>query len=306
QKVVFTKDFEATSIAFEMESGSSVEGKAICSDGLAASGWEIYAKPVWWNSVYCAYSYPIDANGFFVMEHVLPGDYQVGINIPRGDGSSGLWSTKMELLPEDGFITLNIPKPSPHIRVSISGTLEFLGGEMDRGIWITARDDSGNYGTTYIRKGQKDFTIDNLVPGLYKIDFNLSGTTKIFRNIKAPSEELVFEIPMKKKVSLRGKILDKESGEPIIKFKARVSGQNYWQEIKDSDGIFEIQTNGENCQRVQIKADGFALKTSQEICPDANELAIIELGIGGAIDGIVLDEKREPIQGAKISYRYRR
>ncbi|MFC1677994.1 sigma-70 family RNA polymerase sigma factor [Planctomycetota bacterium] len=308
QKFIFTKDFEAKSIAFEMKTGFSVEGKAICSDGHPASGWEIYARPVWWNSVYCAYSYPIDANGVFVLEHVLPGDYQVGINIPEGGGSSGLWSTKMALPPEDGFIELNIPKPSPHIRVSISGTLEFLGGEMERGIWITARDDSGNYGTTHIRKGQKDFTITNLVPGLYKINIDPMGSeaTKIFRNIKAPSEGLIFEIPMKKKISLRGKVLDKESGEAIAKFKARVSGQNYWQEIKDPDGIFEIQASGEKCQRVQIKADGFALKTSQEICPDANELTMIELGIGGAIEGIVLDEKRKPIQGAKISYRYRR
>ncbi|MBW8036305.1 MAG: sigma-70 family RNA polymerase sigma factor, partial [Planctomycetes bacterium] len=191
QKVVFEQFNEIKTIVFEMKAGVSVEGIAICSDGLAACGWEVYAKPTWWHSIYCALDYPIEEDGSFILKHVLPGDYQVGINIPRGDGSTGLWSTKMELPPEDALIALDIPKLSPHGRVSISGTLELLGGEMERGIWITAIDDSRNFGTIYIRKGQKDFTIENLIPGLYKIDFNISGTTKTFRNIKAPSEGLV-------------------------------------------------------------------------------------------------------------------
>ena len=306
QKVAFETFNETKTLVFEMKKGISIEGQAVCSDGLAASGWKVYAKPVWWHSVHCAFSYQIDENGLFVLKHVLPDDYHVGINIPRGDGSSGLWSTKMALPPEDGFIELNIPKPSPHVRVSISGTLEFVNGEMERGIWITARDDSGNSGTTYIQKGQKDFSIDSLVPGLYKISFDLSGTTKIFRNIKAPSEGLVFEIPMKKKVSLRGKVLDKNSGEPVTKFKLMVMGQNYWQEIEDPTGIFEIQAIGEDCKRVVIKANGYASKLSQEVCPDANEPTLIELGIGGAIEGKVVDEKGSPVENANISYLYGR
>ena len=309
KKIIFEKFNEIKTIAFEMKTGIPVEGKAICSDGLAASGWEIEARPIWWHGTHSKRGETINEDGTFTLPYITSGLYKVGISIRSGDASMGLWSTDINLPPENGFVELSIPKPSPHGRVSISGTIKFVGGEASRGVWVNVRSSTGHFGSIHLPKGERDFTIDNLVPDLYTVDFDvMSGEAedKLFRNIKAPSEGLVFEIPIKKKGVLRGKVLDTESDEPITKFKARVSGQNDWQEIKDPNGIFEIQGIGENCQRVQIKANGFALKTSQEICPDANEPAIVKLSIGGAIEGIVVDEKDKPIQGAKISYRYKR
>ncbi|MEA3224716.1 MAG: sigma-70 family RNA polymerase sigma factor [Planctomycetota bacterium] len=46
RKIVFDEAFEIQSVIFKMQVGSSIEGKAICSDGLAASGWTVSAEPV--------------------------------------------------------------------------------------------------------------------------------------------------------------------------------------------------------------------------------------------------------------------
>lgn len=304
QRIAFDNDYEIKAVSFKMIEGSSLEGSAFCSDGQPASGWEIRAQPVWWRSIFLAQSYPINEDGHLTLNHILPGDYLVSVSMPTGRGSLGLWSTRMTLPPDSGFLELNIPKASPHSRGSISGSIEFIGDEPSRGFWVDARDDSGNFGSTYIDKGQSNFTIDNLVPGLYKINFNVGGIKKTFRNIKAPSEALVFEISVDSNNILKGKVLDKYTGKPVPTFEVRLDNQ--WIQFEHPEGEFEIASKGDECKRVNVRANGYAMKLSEDICPDAEELTIIKLGIGGAIDGIVHDENGDPVQGAKISYRYKR
>jgi len=309
RKIVFKGAFEIQDVIFEMQEGFSIEGKAICSDGLAASGWTISAEPVWWHSIYHRRGHPIGENGHFVLHHVLPGDHEVGIDIPKDGGSSGLWSTSITLPPDRGFLELNIPKPSPHNRVSISGRLAFVGGQYERGTWVTARSEGGHFGTVYIERGQEDFSIDDLVPDLYTVDFSITGVdrqNRTFRNIAAPSEGIVFEIPVRRQARLRARVVDKETGAPITKFELASAGGNNWRQISDPNGQFDISVRGLEAERVTIRAEGYAAKTSQEIHPDANKPTVIELGIGGAIEGTVVDEQSRPIEGAQISFRYRR
>ncbi len=308
RKVLLEQPRQTESIAFEMKKGTEVAGKAICSDGLPASGWEIDPTPNWWHSVTSPSGLPINDDGTFLLPHIVPGVYNVATRIRADDGSSSsVWSTDVNLPPKDGFLELRIPKPSPHNRVSISGSVKFVGGESARGTWIHVRSDSGHYGSTYLEKGQSEFTIGNLVPDLYTIDFTAGGAErKVYRNIKAPSEGLVLEIPVKKRIRLAGTVVDKQTGGPISKFRIAPAGTVDWQEISDPNGRFSIQTTGQDCQAVRVEAEGYALKTSPEICPDANEPVVIELGIGGAIEGTVVDRNGTPIAGAKINYRYKR
>jgi hypothetical protein len=309
RKIVFQEPFEIQEVVLKMQEGFSVEGKAICSDGLAASGWTISAEPIWWHSIYHRSGHPIDENGHFVLNHVLPGDHEVTISIPKDGGSTGLWSTSMTLPPDRGLLELNIPKPSPHNGVSISGKLTFVGGQYERGTWVTARSESGHLGTAYIERGQEYFSIEDLVPDLYTVDFSITVADRedrTFRNITAPSEGVVFEIPIRKQARLRARVVDKETGAPITKFELASAGGNNWRQISDPNGRFDIAVRGLEAERVVIRAEGYTAKTSREIYPDANEPAVIELGFGGAIEGIVVDEQARPIEGARISFRYKR
>ncbi|MEA3224715.1 MAG: carboxypeptidase-like regulatory domain-containing protein, partial [Planctomycetota bacterium] len=244
-----------------------------------------------------------------MLNHVLPGDYQVGIDIPKDGGSSGLWSTSMKLPPDRGFLELNIPQPSPHNRVSISGKLKFVGGEYERGAWVSARSQSGHFGTVYIPRGQEDFSIDDLVPGLYTVDFSVTvadAEDKTFRNIKAPSDGFVFEIAIMKQTRLRARVVDRETGEPVTEFELASAGGENWRRMSDPNGQFDIPVRGRDGERVRIRAEGYTLKISQEIYPDANEPAIIKLGAGAAIRGTVVDEEARPIERATVSFRYKR
>jgi hypothetical protein len=309
QRIVLTDPNRLESITFKMQQGVDVKGIALCSDGLPASDWNVCAEPIWWRCVYHKNDESITDDGLFTLPHVTPGPHTVSVSIPDGDGSQGLWSTEVNLPPESGFLELNIPKPSAHARVSISGTIKFIGDESGCNMWISARDQNRNFGNTYIRKGQTTFKIDNLVPGLYSIDFGVSrsdGQRKEFTNIEAPGEGLVFEIPLMKKTRLRGRVVDKNTGRPVTEFQVAIHGQRDVLHITDPNGEFQLQVPGGKNHRVQVGAQGFASKTIDPITLDANELLIIELGIPAAIEGKVVDETGSPVENATINYRYRR
>ena len=306
RKVVLEEPLQVKSVVFEMKKGIEIAGKAVCSDGLPAGGFGIEAKPIWWHSGSSPSDLRISEDGTFLLPHIVPGLHRIGLSIPHDGGSTGMWSIDVNLPPADGFLELDIPEPSLHNRVSISGTLNYVGGESGSGVWLSARSDAGHYGSVYVPRGQTSFVIENLVPDLYTIDFSLDGgERKTYRNIKAPSEGLVIEIPAKKQFWLTGAVVDKETGDPVTDFRVKLWGTTNWQQISDPNGRFNIRASAEGCQKVMVAADGYAEKTSAEICPDANEAVVIVLGIPGAIEGRVVNEDSEPILGAKISFKYK-
>ncbi|HUT30028.1 MAG TPA: sigma-70 family RNA polymerase sigma factor [Sedimentisphaerales bacterium] len=309
QRIVLTDPNRVESLEFQMRKGIEVEGLALCSDGLPASGWQVQAEPAWFHCTRHKLGQKISGEGQFTLPHIISGIHLVSISIPHEDGSSGLWSTDVNLPPESGLLELNIPKPSPHARVSISGTIEFLGSEAGCSMWIHARDQNRNFGSTFLKKGRKNFKIDNLVPGLYTIDFSImtgDAERREFRNIQAPSEGLVFEIPLVKTGRLHGRVVDKNTGRPVTNFQVAILGQEDLLHVTDPNGAFQLSATANKAHKVQITAEGFAPRTSAPITPDTNEPVVIELGIAAAIEGTVVDEAGKPIMGATINHRYAR
>ena len=284
-----------------------IAGKAVCSDGLAAGGFGIEAKPTWWHSVYSPHDLRMSEDGTFLLPHIVPGLHRIGLSIPHEGGSTGMWSIDVNLPPANGFLELDIPKPSLHNRVSISGTVKYIGGDPGSGLWLSARSDAGHYGSVHVPRGETEFVFDSLVPDLYTIEFTLDGgERKTCRNIKAPSEGLVIEVPGKREYWLSGTVVDKETADPVAEFQVKLWGATNWQQIRDPNGRFSIRASSEGGQKVFVAAEGYAVKTSGEIWPDANEPAVIELRIPGAIEGRVVNEDSEPVSGAGISFKYKR
>ncbi|MHC4692527.1 MAG: sigma-70 family RNA polymerase sigma factor [Planctomycetota bacterium] len=295
-----------------LEKGISIAGYAEYLDGVPAEDLRISAHPEWWHSHSLPRDYAVDANGFFTLEHVLPGRYNLRASIPLSDDSSrGISLGDRELPLEEGqLLEIKIPEKSPQSLVSISGTINWVSENKPSHVYIDAVSPQGSRRFTSLARNSKgelenNFVIERLEPGIYTLRFsgsNIEDTT--VRNVRAPGEGLVVDISTKRQTKLRGKVVSKETGEPVTGFE--VGFGRDWIRFNHPEGEFELASVGTKCRSVYVRADGFTMKRSKEICPDANEPVVIELGIGGVIEGIVVDENRKPIQDAKISYRYKR
>ncbi len=295
-----------------LEKGISIAGYVEYLDGKPATDLKISAYPKWWHSHHCPESYAVDANGYFILEHITPGTYEIQASVPVSDDSwRGISLGYRELPLEDGeLLELRFPESSTKSLASISGTVKWIGEGKPRYVHIEARTAQGLRSFTDLprnRKGEleNNFLVERLTPGIYTLKFTGDDIEEMtIGNIRAPSEGLIVEIPIKHQTKLRGKVLDKHNGTPVTNFEVRLDRD--WVRFENAKGEFELALKGYECKRVSVRADGYATKLSEEICPDANEPTIIKLDVGGAIEGKVVNEKGNPIEGAKISYRYRR
>ncbi|MHC4154899.1 MAG: hypothetical protein ACYST6_08265 [Planctomycetota bacterium] len=302
-----------------MRKGVDVDGYAQYSDGVPAEGLQVRATPDWWHSNSAPESYPLDANGYFTLSHVVPGTYSVHIYFPREQGGYSFPLRQAKLPPQEGLLTVNVPKRSPAALVSISGTITYLDEQRPDYVDIYASSTTGSSGSAnlsrYGEDGENDmstFTIENLEPGTYTLTFSGKNLAqKVVTDVKAPSSNVEVELQYEAWPRLQGTVLKAGSNEPVKQFKVRVKklrvlrGAHYvqdnrWREFLTSDGRFSVDVVGPGVYQLQVAAEGFAWGLSGEINTDVNQAAIIELGSGGAIIGKVVDQKGEPIGGAKV------
>jgi len=307
QKVKFEQAQEVKSITFSMEKGIEVSGLAICSDDLPASGWEIRPKPIWWHSSHSwPYDDPAAEDGSFLFKHVLPGLHRLEVYIPEDGGSRGIWSTEVNLPPDTEVLNLQIPHPSPHGRVSLSGEVVFFEGNYGGGFWIHGMSTTGHSGGVYLNKGERHFTITDLVPGLYDLYMTIDGKRRDFKNVQVPQDDLLLEVTVAPQTILRAQVIDKATGQAVTSFRIRKRIQDVWRQITDPNGLFELPSRGFDAQQVLVQAEGYSEISSPPIYPDANEPTLIKMELLNALTGRIVNEAGEPITGATISYRYRR
>jgi len=296
-----------------LKKGIDVIGYAEYEDGTPASDLKIGARPHWWHCTKVPESYSVNVNGYFTLKHIVQGRYGLDVHLPERPDGSGTYSTLIQKelpLENDELLVLTIPGESPQNLVSISGTIKWIGEGKPGYVYIDACTPQGMRSHTDLSRNRKgelenNFLIERLEPGIYTLRFTGGGIEDTtIGNVRAPSDGLVVEIPIKHETTLSGKVVDKYDGKPVTKFEVGLN--NNWIQFEHPEGEFELASKGNECKRVSVRADGFATKLSEEICPDANEPTIIKLGIGGAIEGKVVDEKGVPIENAKISYRYKR
>jgi hypothetical protein len=302
-----------------MRKGLDVEGCAQYSDGVPAEGLEVRATPDWWHCNYSPARYPVDANGYFTLSHVVPGAYSIHIYFPREQGGYSFALRQAKLPLQEGLLIVNVPKKSPASLVSISGTITYLDDQRPDYVDIYASSTTGTSGSAnlsrYGEDGENDmstFTIDDLEPGTYTLTFSGKNLAqKVVTNVTAPSADLEVELRYDAWPRLQGTVLKAGSNEPVRQFKVRVKKlkvlrrahyveDNTWHEFLTIDGKFNLDVAGPGVYELQVAAEGFAWGVSDEINTDVNQAAIIELGRGGTIIGKVLDEKGTPISRARV------
>lgn len=325
RSVVLEKAGQVEPVEFVLEKGVDIVGVATCSDGLPAAGWRISAKPKWWYSIH---SWPgkdlVAEDGTFVLPHVAPGLHRLEVHIPVDDGARGIWSTDVNLPPETGLLDLRIPQPSPYGRVSISGTIVFTEGRYEGGGWIHAYSDAGHFGSTHLDAGQTEFTLTDLVPGLYDVEVRVGGV-KRFKNIEAPSEGVVLEMPVGQQgdmmgwaapaekrptLVLSGTVVD-EAGRPVEG--AAIS--DCYTQAKTAEAKRLATTDAEGCFTIGDVPGGETERWFVFRHPDyARTLRCIEMakeGVtetrivlkkGGAVEGIVYDGQGRPLPETDVYF----
>lgn len=323
QVVTLTESGRTEPLVFVLEKGSDIVGMATCSDGLPPAGWQIGATPTWWHSTYTSPLHaPIAEDGSFVLPHIVPGAYRIqalvplagGFRfpaggmmggrtsaVPSGGGHRAIRIADVNLPPEKGLLDLEIAEPSWYGRVSISGHVTFTGGEYGRGFWIHAQHESGHEASIHLDRGETDFTLTDLVPGRYTLEVFAAGGPYLFRDIAAPSDDVVLEIDTTQGTLLQAYVVDKQTQYPISRFQYRLAGRYDWHDVEDSDGTLELVTRGAGPVCVTVRAEGHASKTV-ELSPEVDETYVIELGSPAVLSGVVTDEAGQPIEAVTINY----
>ena len=306
-----------------MSQGIDAKGYATYADYMPAYGYYIYARPDWSQGMYGQFTnYPIDPNGYFLLKHIDPGTNTLHVDSGGRQVSlakqivrdTRVYNVGQFNLPvnEDELIRVKIPKNSPSLEASISGTVHFIGFEKQPYASVYAFSREGRSGSTDIINGENTFEISGLQPGTYTLQFMGEYIQqKLVTNIKAPSSNIEVELVKAEKPMMQCQVFAADTNEPLKKFKIRVRklqtlrGPLYlqerkWSQYTTSDGRFEFQTVGPGVYQVQAVAEGYAPLWSDEINTDVSKLAIIKLSKGGTIKGKVVNEYGEMISSAKV------
>lgn len=297
-----------------LEKGMSIQGLAMYKDGLPAEGLNMVAYPEWWHSNYCPKSYPIDPNGFFTLEHIIPGSYRIQVDVPSGDGSSTGYSLFQTTLPpaEGDRLEVTVPFHSPENLVAIRGSIHWIGDQRPSSLRVEAYSRTHGHHSVHLDSDQEEFVVDRLEPGTYRLSFEGSDLEyKVIENVTAPCEGLMVELQYAAKPKLLGIVLDAATKEPIRQFRVRsrklqtLRGANYvqndrWTSFVKDNGTFEIEAIGPGVYQVQADAEGYAPRWSEEINTDQNKAVLLSLTPGGTITGQVVDPLGIPVKGAAV------
>jgi len=319
QQVILNDPDTILSTEIVLKKGTSVKGYAEYLDGVPAEGLGICAYPDWWHSNSCPKAWPIDPNGFFIIDQIVPGTYNLQINIPTGEGSSmgkHLFSTHLPL-QEGELLKVTVPEKSPKSLVSICGTVKFTGDKKPNNVRIQAYSKEHGHQTTHLDRSMRgelktSFCLDRLEPGTYRVQFEGSEIESVtMENVQAPCDDIEVELVAVGKPRLIGIVMDVETTKPIENFKVRVKklgtyrGPNYsqnnqWTDFRSEKGTFEIEAVGPGLYQVQVTSEGYAAQWSSEIDTDNNAAVLMKLNKGGAITGAVKDSKGQPVQNAMV------
>lgn len=172
----------------------------------------------------------------------------------------------------------------------------------------------GNRSTGVKTDSEGRFTMENLAPGLTTLkatkDGFLQGKKMIFVRDDIKNEEVVIELT--EGGTVKGKVVSDASGEVVPAAEVTFTGQGFLQDlipffkdkaVSDSSGDFVYENVPPGSRTIKISAEDFSDKLVENIQVSEGEtvdLGEIRLTSGGGIQGIVIGEDAEPMEGAVI------
>lgn len=307
-----------------MRRGGTVKARVICSDGKPAAGWFIQLEPKWWQVNNILGEYPIDKDGNVTLSHITPDDYSISIAMPipgEKNGRTVFPVMTATLPPPVEPLEIRVPKPSPPASpASISGTVNLEDSRLTQAVSVVVYNGTESIGGTDVWPGQtnKNFTIDNLAPGLYTlkiVSYADEIREKTIEGVKAPCSDLKIDVEYLGKPHLRGVVLDATTNHPIPQFKVRwkklrpVSSPRYsddalWQSVEDPQGRFDFEVISRGIYQVQVAVEGRTWVWSPEIDTEQNPKEPVAICLPdkklASVRGCVVDEQGQPVSGARV------
>lgn len=297
-----------------LKPGVDVHGYAAYADGAPAEGLRISARPNW---AFGARDYPVDAQGNFTLQHIVPGIYDLYVSIPD-DNSSGAFLSmavgqKQLPVPPGELLTVQVPRKSPQSLASISGRILWASEKRPQSFRVSVTNRATNtYQTILVheKESMDAFLLSSLEPGTYTLEFEgVNLRRKTVANVQAPCHDVEVALEYADKPRLAGEVIYADTQTSVAEFKARVlklktlRGPNYvpeekWQQC--SDGFFDIEIPGSGVYQVQITAEGYASALSPAINTDENPFVKVEITKGGALKGRVVTRDGAPVSNATV------
>ncbi len=312
---------EIKTITIVQEGGQDVYGYAEYADGIAATDIQIRYTPSWWHLNHYAHHAPTNVNedGTFRLGQIVPGMYDISVMYPHMGGFQPVLSG-IDLPAKNGEpIDLALPENSVGSSVSISGSLQIVGGEYPSSVEINVLSlETHKQNTIRLlletdRESPTDFTITGLKPGDYLLYF-FAGQLyekKILQKVEAPSSNLFVEVSSLD-ISLpvlAGQVTDQGTQEPITQFKFRLIHDSHssspnrheWIDVTNSQGQFQLKANSHGTYRIQVTADGYAPTWSDEFNSKESPPLQLSLSTGGSMSGKVISESGQLLTGATVT-----
>lgn len=307
------QDGEPTEVEITLIKGTTIKGRVLDDLGQPVSEGYVQA---WGES-----GSPgggrgnLDARGFFEIDGVGQGTYRLRANAQRQTGN-GKWTVLGEIsgfptgggeativVPMNGalggeVIDADTGKPIPGASVTIEGHYEYRPGARTR-----FRE------TAHAKTEPGVFQLNSIPPATYRMWINAGGylgTTMEGIEVRSPGDRWVGQIALERGASLKVKVVDADTGEPINGVRVQL----------DPGGASTKTNNRGDAHLGGLEAGIYNLRFSHGQYLDAEkalvqvpengegDAGVVEMEKGGVLSGKVLDSSNDAVANALVSLRY--
>ena len=295
-------------VTVEVGMGGRVEGVVLDATGNAIAGTQVIVSggAMGFGRQRMATS---DAAGFYELDRVVPGTYQ----IMKMDSSSAFGVGGMSsVVVREGETTRHDFKPDAS-GASITGSVQRDGVPVEGAMVILAGGNVGMRMTSSETDGS--FSFDGLAPGSYTVSVQTEimggGTTR--ESVKVAEGQKVSGVALKmSSLSLEGRIVDAETGAGIPMVQVilldssagtltsieEIMRNQRGQAFTDEKGHFVITGIEDGTFTLRVSAGGYADETRQGVKPGAN--LTIQLDPGAEFEVTVMGPDGAPVAGATV------
>ncbi|MGE0785797.1 MAG: carboxypeptidase regulatory-like domain-containing protein [Sandaracinaceae bacterium] len=283
---------EDESLAIPLPPGARIEGRVLAAGGEPVEGAEIsvlredVAEPAWVTSS--------SSEGRFMIDTLRAGSHRVQITAPgrtavvRSGVVADGEALRIELDPActvAGRVLARDGTPASGATVEIAGS----------GLWPPRTMETDAHGR---------FVSASIPPGVYELRARRGGmVAEPRRGLDLDAGERVFvTLALADGARLVGRVVDADTGQPIEGAAIMASAESLdvapRAALSGPDGRFVVAGLRPQPHRVTVTADGYVASSAQPWSPGD----VLDVGLvpGGTLVGVVLDERRRPIEGAII------
>ncbi len=310
-------------LEIQMAQGQTVPAYAEYSDGIAAEGVMIIARPEWWHSTMEPPSQTAGPDGRLTLASIESLTYRLFARFPQENGSSYELEVAQKALPlaQGDILVLTLPQESPPMKESVVGTIQWVDnlkpGSLDILAYTAAQQSEAptatQYSQTTLAGNLDSFEIKDLVPGVYNLSFRGTNVRAVLvPDINTSGDSVAVTLEYVPTPNLRGSVLRADTGAPIQNFTLALrkelglpnlliyTDKRLYSMTDNTTGHFDVDLPGIGTYKALIQSPGYVPVTrTLEITGD-NRMLVLNMRQGGTIMGRVQDINGQDISGASV------